>query len=258
MTSSSRFAQRRALVRLLHDELARTTDRQRLLQFARRWLYEHRLIVLRERELRTMIAKAIRSHEAALARGMHDAVDPLLLAQWHATITQPHDSGATVQSWLWAAPAKHSTRQIEAVLDRIEVLCRLGVDRHLIDVQNVILRRYARRLASRPPAVGARIAEPVRTIEVACFLRYCLLATTDHLLLMVRRRVAELRRLAGLGIEAGSPIGRTCIRICSSNWERSPRLADSQATPCAGSSSRSSKRTAVASPAAVPRSCAIG
>lgn len=193
---------RRALVRVLRDELARTTDRQRLLQFARRWLYEHQLIVLRERDLRTMIAKAIRSHEAALARGIHDALDPLLLAQWRATITQPHDSGATLQSWLWAAPAKHSTRQIEEVLERIEVLYRLGVDRHLIDVPDVILRRYARRLASRPPAVGARIAEPARTIEVACFLRYCLLATTDHLLFMVRRRVAELWRLAGLGVEA--------------------------------------------------------
>src|SRR5260221_753332 len=107
-----------------------------------------------------------------------------------------------LQSWLWAAPAKHSTRQIEEVLERIEVLYRLGVDRHLIDVPDVILRRYARRLASRPPAVGARIAEPARTIEVACFLRYCLLATTDHLLFMVRRRVAELWRLAGLGVEA--------------------------------------------------------
>ncbi len=54
-------AQRRALKRVLRDELARTSNRQRLLQFARRWLYEHRLIVLRERDLRTMIAKAIQS-----------------------------------------------------------------------------------------------------------------------------------------------------------------------------------------------------
>ncbi len=43
-------AQRRALVRVLRDELSRTTDRQRLLGFARRWLYEHRLLVPRERE----------------------------------------------------------------------------------------------------------------------------------------------------------------------------------------------------------------
>lgn len=42
-------AQRRALVRVLRDELSRTIDRQRLLGFARRWLYKHRLLVPRER-----------------------------------------------------------------------------------------------------------------------------------------------------------------------------------------------------------------
>jgi len=51
-------AQRRALVRVLRGELTRTSDRQRLLQFAGRWLYEHRLIVLRDRDLRTLIIKA--------------------------------------------------------------------------------------------------------------------------------------------------------------------------------------------------------
>jgi len=42
--------------------LSPTTDRQRLLGFARRWLYEHRLLVPRERDLRVMIHKAVRSH----------------------------------------------------------------------------------------------------------------------------------------------------------------------------------------------------
>jgi hypothetical protein len=69
-------AQRRALVRVLRDELARTSDRQGLLQFSRRWLYEHRLIVLRERDLRALITKAIRQHEATLARTIVEAVDP--------------------------------------------------------------------------------------------------------------------------------------------------------------------------------------
>jgi hypothetical protein len=32
------------------------------------------------------------------------------------------------------------------------------------------------------PAAAARIGEPTRTIEVACFLRYCLMVSTDHLL----------------------------------------------------------------------------
>jgi hypothetical protein len=170
--------------------------------FARRWLYEHRLIVLRERDLRTMIAKAIQAHEAELARTIVGAVDPALLGEWRTTLTRPNESGTTVQSWLWAAPAKHSSRQIEEVLERIELLTQLRVDQHLTDMPDATVRRYARRLAARAPAVAARIAEPARTIEVACFLRYCLLVSTDHLLLMVRRRVADLWRTAAVGVDA--------------------------------------------------------
>jgi hypothetical protein len=84
-------AQRRALVRAINAELSRTSDRQRLLQFARRWLYDHKQIIPRERELRGYIAKAIRQHEATLVSEIVGAIDPDLLAQWKRTITQPRD-----------------------------------------------------------------------------------------------------------------------------------------------------------------------
>ncbi len=195
-------AQRGALVRVVRDELTRTFDRQRLLQFARRWLYDHRLVVLRERELRALILQALRQYEAQFAAQIVSSVGPQQLSAWKAAIVQPHASGSTMQSWLWAAPAKHSTPQIKGVLDRIEVLKCLGVSAQLTSVPDAVLSRYAQRLVSRAPAVAARIAEPARTIEVACFLRYTLLRTTDRLLLMVRRQVADLWSAAAEGIEA--------------------------------------------------------
>ena len=195
-------AQRGALVRVVRDELTRTFDRQRLLQFARRWLYDHRLVVLRERELRALILQGLRQYEAQFAAQIVSSVGPQQLSAWKAAIVQPHASGSTMQSWLWAAPAKHSTPQIKGVLDRIEVLKCLGVSAQLTSVPDAVLSRYAQRLVSRAPAVAARIAEPARTIEVACFLRYTLLRTTDRLLLMVRRQVADLWSAAAEGIEA--------------------------------------------------------
>jgi hypothetical protein len=95
-------AQRRALVRVLRDELSRTIDRQRLLGFARRWLYERRLLVPRERDLRVMIRKAIRSHESALAQSIQGSVEPLLLAEWYTSLTRLRPDGTTMQTWLWA------------------------------------------------------------------------------------------------------------------------------------------------------------
>ena len=188
-------AQRGALVRVVRDELTRTFDRQRLLQFARRWLYDHRLVVLRERELRALILQALRQYEGQFAAQIVSSVEPQQLSAWKAAIVQPHASGSTMQSWLWAAPAKHSTPQIKGVLDRIEVLKCLGVSAQLTSVPDAVLSRYAQRLVSRAPAVAARIAEPARTIEVACFLRYTLLRTTDPKLTKLRaaldKRVGE-------------------------------------------------------------------
>ena len=76
------------------------------------------------------------------------------------------------------------------------------VHKHLADIPDLILRRYARRLVSRPPSAGAKIKEPARTVEVACFLRYCLFTTTDQLILMVQRRIADLWRQAAADVPA--------------------------------------------------------
>src|SRR5450631_799928 len=188
--------QRRALVYALRRDLTRTHDRQRLLAFARRWLYDHYLIIMHERSVRSIIVSGTRQYEAALAKSIHAAVDDGLLERWRQALVTPRESGLSQQSWLWAAAAKHSTRQIEELLERIETLYEIGVHQYFIDVPDDLLRRYARRLASRPPSAGRLIREPVRTIETAYFLRYCLLTCTDRLLLMVRRRVADLWRRA--------------------------------------------------------------
>jgi TnpA family transposase len=124
------------------------------------------------------------------------------LDRWRASVSELRPDGQTQQSWLWAAPAKHSTRQISEVLERIDLLYTLDVHKHLADIPDLILRRYARRLVSRPPSAGAKIKEPARTVEVACFLRYCLFTTTDQLILMVQRRIADLWRQAAADVPA--------------------------------------------------------
>ena len=59
-----------------------------------------------------------------------------------------------------STPAKHSTRQITEVFERIAYLTELGIDQSLGEINNVLVRRYARRLAARSPSVNARIKEP--------------------------------------------------------------------------------------------------
>jgi hypothetical protein len=186
--------QRRALVRILRDEVAHTADRERLLLRARHWLYEHRLIIVHERAIRTLVAAALAELEAATAASIQAAAPASTLKQWATAVAASRPDGQHCQSWLWSAPAKHSTRQIAEVLERIAFLNDLGLDRHLGELNDTLVRRYARRMATRPPSISARIKEPARTVEMACFLRYCLLTATDQFILMFQRRVADLWR----------------------------------------------------------------
>jgi hypothetical protein len=180
----------------MSDEVARCADREQLVVFARRWLYEHRLLIVHDRAIRALIATALARFEAETSASIRSVLPPDTLEQWSRMIAQPHATGVTHQSWLWAAPTRHSTRQISEVLERINWLRSLDVHKYLSALPDLIVRRFARRLASRPPSAGAKIKEPVRTVEVACFLRYCLLTATDQLILMVQRRVADLWRQA--------------------------------------------------------------
>jgi hypothetical protein len=194
--------QRGALVRVLRDEVVGCADREQLLAHARRWLYEHRLLIVHDRALRALVAAASRELEAETAATIRTIAPPAMWQRWLATTTETRPDGQTTQNWLWAAPAKHSTRQINEMHERIELLVELGVDRVLVDLNAALVRRLARRLAARSPSVSARIKDPARTVEVVCFLRHCLLTASDQLILMVQRRVVDLWRQCAEGVQS--------------------------------------------------------
>jgi len=192
--------QRRALVTALRDEVKRSGDTDQLIVFARSTLYRWKLLIPRERDLRAMVSAALAELEQTTSTMILGEVGAPRLEKWRSSLLQSRPDGQTWQSWLWAAPAKHSTRQITEAFERIEQLYALEVHTTLHELSDWMVTRYARRLAARPPSVGARIKEPVRTLETASFLRYCLLSTTDQLLLMVQRRIADIARNAASAV----------------------------------------------------------
>ncbi|MDR6861532.1 hypothetical protein [Variovorax guangxiensis] len=95
-----------------------------------------------------------------------------------------------------------------------------------------LVRRYARRMAGRPPSVSARIKEPARTLEVSCFLRYCLLTATDQLIFMVQRRVADLWRHCADGVASSLDWAQQYQELLrSSSSTKTSRLAPDCPSP---------------------------
>ncbi len=100
-------------------------------------------------------AAALTELEAVTAQSIRAAALAVTLKRWSLALDCTRADGQHCQSWLWSAPAKHSTRQIAEVLERIAFLTELGIDQHLGDLNDVLVRRYARRMASRPPSVSS-------------------------------------------------------------------------------------------------------
>ena len=135
-------AQRRALSGALRLELARTRDRQQLLIFARRWLYEHRLLIMHERSIRSTIVKARRQYEVALAKSIHAAIDEERLERWGKVLV--------------------SEDEMQAVADALNLLANIVMAWNTAKMRSTFDRWARRRNGEIPPKLIAQCA-PTRT-----------------------------------------------------------------------------------------------
>lgn len=185
--------QRRYVVRWLRETLNGRADRSALLPELQRWFYEHRILLIADRELVHLIAGAQRDHQAQLTTALQHAYGASRLADWEGALTGLRDDGTPLQTWLWAAPSKQSTVQLSELFQKIEYLRSVGVaDQWPESVNDVTVRHYARRCAYRPPSASKRITSVRRTLESTCFLRYALCTSSDQLLAMLRRWIRKM------------------------------------------------------------------
>ncbi|MEM5331707.1 DUF4158 domain-containing protein [Paraburkholderia sp. JHI2823] len=102
--------QRRYVMRWLKAELSGRQDRNGLLHELKRWLYEHRILLPRDRTLRELIVQAIRDVEATLTGELTQAFGETTLDRWGKLLPKPHGEASSLQQWLWSVPLRNSTR----------------------------------------------------------------------------------------------------------------------------------------------------
>ena len=85
--------QRRALVRTLRDEVARCADRDQLLVFARRWLYQSKILIPRDRDMRVLVTAALAQLEEETAKAIAATVPVELLSRWRSAMSALRPDG---------------------------------------------------------------------------------------------------------------------------------------------------------------------
>jgi TnpA family transposase len=94
-------------------------------------------------------------------------------------------------------PSGKGPTSLDAQIEKVGFLKQLGADRlGLRHLPLAGLAHFARRMMSRKAAALARIKDPHRTIEIACFLRLRLLQLTDASLTLLDHQIAAQWRSA--------------------------------------------------------------
>jgi TnpA family transposase len=185
----------RGLVAYLRREAAAVFDPAELMARARAWLVEHHYLLPRERDIRRLVIAAQRHHEQILFRHIAAAM-PVARESWVSRLLAPiEEGGISRREWLAVVPPRQVVRGLAEQIEKIGFLKELGADRlALPDLPIAGLEHFAKRMMERKPAALARIKDPYRTIEVACFLRLSLLRLTDGSLDLLDHRIAALWR----------------------------------------------------------------
>ena len=63
--------------------------RNRLVEFARRWLYEQRILIPADRRLRDLVRRAYADAEQAMQEAIHRDIPPHVLDAWRAALFLP-------------------------------------------------------------------------------------------------------------------------------------------------------------------------
>lgn len=181
----------RGLVAYLRQEAAVIFDHVELTGCARSWLVEHDYLLLRDRDIRRLVIAARRHHEQVLFKTIAAAV-PSAREIWVPRLLAPIEGEAKNHlEWLGAVPSSKTVKGLEEQVKKIGFLKELGADRLVLpDLPLLGLEHFAKRMTARKPAALARIEDPHRTIEIACFLRLTLLRVTDAGLTLLDHQIA--------------------------------------------------------------------
>nr|WP_257993276.1 Tn3 family transposase [Cupriavidus pauculus] len=169
-----------------------------LLQHARSWLYERRILIPAERALRDLGRSIWAEIERAVVAMIEAVIPESQLARADAVLSTRHGtSEVTVLEWLKTPPARHSPTTITETLEKIRFLKELGAHTWQLDAVPMEKQRaWAKRIETRRPVKIRELKAPTRTLELTFFLRVTLLELTDSLLYQTGRRVSDLVRRA--------------------------------------------------------------
>lgn len=87
------------MIRTLRDDVARCADRDQLFVFGRRWLYQSKIFIPRDRDIRVLVSAALAQLEEETAKAITVTGASELLVHWRNAMSALRLDEQTQQSW---------------------------------------------------------------------------------------------------------------------------------------------------------------
>jgi len=200
----------RALLRHVRHEALKAFTLNHVVEFAKRWLYERRMLIPTDRRVRALARTAYRDTEQGLLEAVRREIPADVLQTWHDALFAPRQGQTSTLEWLQQAP-RRKFKGLKEQLDKIHFLKALHVDAYSLAALRLERQRaYARRMHRRRPARFRALKDPGRTLEMVCFLRITFLQTTDVAVSLADLLIVSLHaRTLGEVREAQARVART-------------------------------------------------
>lgn len=189
---------------------------------ANRWLYDQKLLIPGDRQVRDLARKCFATVEADILKIVLATVPPESISRYEFVVFGFYNkTSTTVLEWLKTPPKRPSPTALVETLDKIKFLKELGVAAWSFDdIPLEKQRGYAQAVQARRPVKTRQRAESGQIIELVFFLRITLLELTDTVIYQAGRRVSDMVRQA---------YDKTQIKQARSSVEYRDRLVDIKA-----------------------------
>jgi TnpA family transposase len=183
----------RQLAAFLTVEASLALDSKRLQFSAMNWLHGRGYLLPSERKLSNLVTAARDRIETKAIWEITQKVPLEVRTAWIEQLTIRSVGKGTLFDELCSTPKGRGISLLESQASKIVSLKSMHAhDLDITCLSPALLAHYANRVSARPAGRLARTIEPLRTLELACFLRQRLLVLSDQLVQMTDHQIGRI------------------------------------------------------------------
>ncbi|MFA5940880.1 MAG: Tn3 family transposase [Sinimarinibacterium sp.] len=189
----------RQLLAYLKEACQGTSSVDRLDGYARRWLFDRKLLIPADSTIRDISVRAMKDTEYWIYSEIRKQVSEEKSKEWFKLLMSPcARSDYSTLHWLQRPPGRKNKKKdsFKDMTEKIEYLSSIGVDAlDLSTIPQERMEEYYLQLQNYKPSHLKAMRDPARTLHIVCFLRVTLGRAIDVVIQQAAKATSEVYSL---------------------------------------------------------------